>query len=162
MWPSAHIYPTHSIVAPSSTVVAILIIPDILQDSVPLPEWQQIHLFSCPSGKGASRLAQSRGQQTGSWPVAQQKQLSPPANTATQMQILALKRYYFSQGSSSASGWGERTSGTTDVSEVCTCQHLNQATSCTRNCKINYWTEASSDLLFLNMDNFRQRTPALQ
>lgn len=38
MWPSAHISSTHSILAPSSTVVAILIIPDILQDSVPLPE----------------------------------------------------------------------------------------------------------------------------
>lgn len=44
MWPSAHISATHSILAPSSTVVAILVIPDILQDSVLLPEWQQIHL----------------------------------------------------------------------------------------------------------------------
>lgn len=79
-------------------------------------------------------------QQTGSWPMAQQKQIASLANGATQMQILTLKRQYFSQRSSRASLWEERKRGTTDVSKVCICWHLNQVISCTRNIKLT--TEA--------------------
>lgn len=141
MWPSAFISSTHSILTPPFTVVAIPFIPPTLQNSVPLLEWQQVHLSSCPLRKWSKLAGTAQWvQQTGSWPMAQQKQIASLANGATQMQILTLKRQYFSQRSSRASLWGERKRGTTEASKVCICWHLNQVISCTRNIKLT--TEA--------------------
>lgn len=132
MWPSSSISSMHSVLIPPFTVVQTL--HSCCKNSFPLLEWQQVHLSSHPQEGRARRLAQSRGQQTGRWPVALQKSDSP-VNRATQIQILVLKRKYFPQGSSSFSAWGERKRGTPDVSKVCTCQHLNQTISCTRTTK---------------------------
>lgn len=91
-----------------------------------------------PSLRKGDKLA-GKYQRTTDWQLTcgstETSEVASPENKAMQIWILALKRQPSHQGPSRASEWGKRNRSITGASKVCTCQHLNWATSGTRTIK---------------------------